>query len=335
MVAYTGIQGQNILIVSSDPSNPTEGQIWYNSTTNLLKGYAFVAAAWATGGNLNTARRALMGAGTQTAGLAFGGTPGAPNNPTGASENYNGTSWTNAPGTLSPAVREGNGVGTQTAALSMGGAEEPNSSFNYVSKYNGSTWTSSTNMPTGGRTAGTCGTQTAALYIAGWDQPPGTTLDKTTTLKFDGTSWTTTGSVPQRQYTNQSAGTQTAALNWGGGSSVPPSPITSTISFDGTSWTSLPATLNVSSQRGLGFCGTQTAALAFGGTPSNNATEVWNGTSWAISANLSSARGGLAGATNAPNTAGLAFGGDDGASPVASTEEFTGASLNTRTITTS
>jgi hypothetical protein len=39
MAAYTGIQGQNILIVSSDPSNPTEGQIWYNSTSNLLKGY--------------------------------------------------------------------------------------------------------------------------------------------------------------------------------------------------------------------------------------------------------------------------------------------------------
>ena len=43
MVAYTGIQGQNILIVSSDPANPTEGQIWYNSTTNLLKGYQFAA----------------------------------------------------------------------------------------------------------------------------------------------------------------------------------------------------------------------------------------------------------------------------------------------------
>ncbi len=50
MTAYTGIQGQNILIVSSDPANPTEGQIWYNSTTNLLKGYANVVTnAWASG----------------------------------------------------------------------------------------------------------------------------------------------------------------------------------------------------------------------------------------------------------------------------------------------
>ena len=74
MAAYTGIQGQNILIVSSDPANPTEGQIWYNSTTNLLKGYANVAVnSWATGGNMATARYALPGAGTQAAGLGIGG----------------------------------------------------------------------------------------------------------------------------------------------------------------------------------------------------------------------------------------------------------------------
>jgi hypothetical protein len=39
---------------------------------------------------LNTARTALAGAGTQTAGLAFGGTPPT----TGATELYDGTSWT-------------------------------------------------------------------------------------------------------------------------------------------------------------------------------------------------------------------------------------------------
>ena len=74
MAAYTGIQGQNILIVSSDPANPTEGQIWYNSTTNLLKGYQYLQVnAWATGGNLNTGRYSLGSAGTQTAALGFGG----------------------------------------------------------------------------------------------------------------------------------------------------------------------------------------------------------------------------------------------------------------------
>jgi hypothetical protein len=53
------------------------GQIWYNSTSNTLKGLgSYAAASWATGNNLNSARRGLAGAGTQTAGLAFGGYPG-------------------------------------------------------------------------------------------------------------------------------------------------------------------------------------------------------------------------------------------------------------------
>jgi hypothetical protein len=40
-------------------------------------------------GSLNTARRHLAGCGTQTAGLGFGGQSPI----TGATEEYNGTSW--------------------------------------------------------------------------------------------------------------------------------------------------------------------------------------------------------------------------------------------------
>ena len=92
MVAYTGIQGQNILIVSSDPANPTEGQIWYNSTSNLLKGYQFATVnAWAAGGNLNTARQGMMGSssGSPTASLTAAGITTVN---LSASESYNGTS---------------------------------------------------------------------------------------------------------------------------------------------------------------------------------------------------------------------------------------------------
>jgi hypothetical protein len=42
---------------------------------------------------LNTARYGLAGAGTQTAGLIFGGYVATPTS-TGATEEYNGTSWT-------------------------------------------------------------------------------------------------------------------------------------------------------------------------------------------------------------------------------------------------
>jgi len=76
MTAYTGIQGQNILIVSSDPANPVEGQIWYNSTSNLLKGSVAAVSTWASSGAMNTTGLGGATAATnapQTASVAFGG----------------------------------------------------------------------------------------------------------------------------------------------------------------------------------------------------------------------------------------------------------------------
>jgi hypothetical protein len=119
MATYTNIQGQNILIVSSDPANPTIGQMWYNTTSNTLKGSADIGA-WATGGNLTTGRSLFSGAGTQTAALVMGGDPRAPAGTT--SEEYDGTSWT-AGGNLGRARNAG--AGTQTAALTMGGELAP------------------------------------------------------------------------------------------------------------------------------------------------------------------------------------------------------------------
>jgi hypothetical protein len=121
MADYINIRGQSIEVVASDPANPTQGQIWYNSTSNTLKGGGVTTAgAWATGNNMNTARYALAGAGTQTAALAFGG--GLPSPVTGATEEYNGTSWTNNPTGLNTARAFLAGAGTQTAALAFGGS---------------------------------------------------------------------------------------------------------------------------------------------------------------------------------------------------------------------
>jgi hypothetical protein len=39
MTIYITIKGVAIQSVASDPSNPTEGQVWYNTTSNTLKGY--------------------------------------------------------------------------------------------------------------------------------------------------------------------------------------------------------------------------------------------------------------------------------------------------------
>jgi len=116
MATYKDIKGTNIEVLSSDPSNPELGQIWYNTTSQTLKGLELGSASWATGGNLGTARYQLGGAGTQTAGLAFGGAPGTPN----ATEEYNGSSWTGG-GNMGTGRRFLTGTGIQTAGLAIGG----------------------------------------------------------------------------------------------------------------------------------------------------------------------------------------------------------------------
>jgi hypothetical protein len=58
MAEYINIKGQNIEVVASDPANPTLGQIWYNSTSNTLKGGGVTTAgAWATGGQFKYSKR--------------------------------------------------------------------------------------------------------------------------------------------------------------------------------------------------------------------------------------------------------------------------------------
>ena len=64
--------GDFVQSVDSDPSPASEGDVWYNSTTGVLKSVVALAA-WSSGSPLINARDSLSGAGTQTAGLAFGG----------------------------------------------------------------------------------------------------------------------------------------------------------------------------------------------------------------------------------------------------------------------
>jgi hypothetical protein len=75
MATYKGIKGFSIQNLSADPSNPIEGEMWYNSTSNVWKVEELTAAgAWATGGNLIYGKsNPLAAAGTQTAALSFGG----------------------------------------------------------------------------------------------------------------------------------------------------------------------------------------------------------------------------------------------------------------------
>ena len=39
MATYTLFKGFRVPSLASDPSSPLEGEVWYNTTTNLLKFY--------------------------------------------------------------------------------------------------------------------------------------------------------------------------------------------------------------------------------------------------------------------------------------------------------
>jgi hypothetical protein len=75
MSEYKGIKGFSIQSLSADPADPNIGQVWYNSTSSSWKvTSATTAGAWATGGDMGYCLDLrLGGAGTQTAGLGFGG----------------------------------------------------------------------------------------------------------------------------------------------------------------------------------------------------------------------------------------------------------------------
>ena len=121
MANYRNIHGINIETVTSNPDNPANGQVWYNSTDQKLRGHVLnPAGAWATGGALNTGRFNVGGLGIQTAAIVFGG-EGAGAGLSAANELYNGTAFTEV-GDVNTARRFSGGAGTSTAGLAYGGA---------------------------------------------------------------------------------------------------------------------------------------------------------------------------------------------------------------------
>ena len=159
MATYKEVNGTAVQNYAGTYPGAVDGELWYNSTATTSQfQYGATAAAWATGNNLNTARGSLAGAGTQTAGLAFGGEP-TPN----ATEEYNGTAWTGG-GNLPTAKSEFAGAGTQTAGLAFGG--------NYpivatTELYDGSSWTTTSSMNTARRYLAGAGSQAAGLAFGG------------------------------------------------------------------------------------------------------------------------------------------------------------------------
>ena len=323
MATYKEIKGTNIEVLASDPSNPVEGQVWYNSTSNVLKGQVATAAgAWATGGALNTARSNLAGAGTQTSALAAGGE--APGGVVANTESYNGTSWTEV-SDLNVARNNIAGAGaSNTSALGIGGDAPSGPTIGVASteSWNGTNWTEVNNLNAGRGRFTAAGTVPAALVTGG--TPPNEGTDATEL--WNGTNWTEVNDLNTARTYVVLSGVSTSAIV-GGGLSPPGSQKLESESWNGTNWTEV-ADLNTGKGSGGAFGEDNSNAVSVAGSTA----ELWNGSNWTETTDLSVPRY-TTGVGQTPSTAGIMFG---GSGPVANTELFTGAGASqTKTFTDS
>jgi hypothetical protein len=192
MATYYGTYGQKVQYLASDPSDPQIGQVWYNSTSAVLKvRSATTAGTWAAGGNLNTARGSTRGSGSSNSSAVVFGGQSVGGGTTGVTELYNGTSWTNNPTGLGTARYSAGAAGTsQIAALIFGG--DPSTAV--TESWNGTSWTSTSPINTTRRNARGNGLQTAALIFGG--QVDGASPNKSAaTESWNGSSWTTVNSL--------------------------------------------------------------------------------------------------------------------------------------------
>jgi len=336
MASYININGNNIPIRASDPANPIEGDVWYNSTTNELKGQALLPEAWASGGNISTARRGLAGAGTQTAGLIWGGraTPIFSD-----SQEYDGSTWT-AGGSYPKAIESHGGTGLQTAALSVGGTNPPTSPGVYSDsfEYNGTSWGSPAALGREGFGTRVSGSLTAAVATGGGFITGPAVRNNTDTELYDGTSWTAGNPFSTARSFHSTGGVnQTSSIIVGGRTGVSPSEAASTAveEYDGTSWTAGTA-YPVAIKECNGW-GDVSDYIQAGGTSAPNAAistvNLYDGTSWTAGTALPSNVAINATSQGTTNTqSGLVVGGYDGSSNLNTTFEWTGAAPGTVTI---
>ena len=149
----------------------------------------------------------MAGAGTSTAGLAFGGEPTTAN-----VESWNGSSWTETTN-LNTAKDYHSDAGTSTSALAFGGEDSGGLSAKNES-WNGSAWTEVGDLNSGRKTAASAGaSNTDALIFYGDNVGNGTST--IITEQWNGTSWTEVNDLNTSGRLGAGCGTSTVAMVMG------------------------------------------------------------------------------------------------------------------------
>lgn len=338
-INYKTIKGMPIVAVASDPTNPIVGQVWFNSTSNVLKGHIGSpgTAAWQTGGTMNTGKSSPTGFGLQTAALSA---------QDASTEEYDGSAWTTVPATLNTSPRtDFDGAGTQTAGLTAGGEGGSNNILNASEEYDGSTFTNSPGTLNTSRNYGPmAGTQTAGLIFGGTGTNPALSYNATSaTEKYDGSTWTSGNNMVTAESSGGGFGTQTAAVHAGGyDTSVPGSYQDATYEYDGTNWTTIPGAGYIQNANTKGG-GAQTSGVIAGGytgptyTPGgagvNTISHQYDGSTWTATSPINTGRYDMGCTKNTTsNSDHTIFGGSGGTT---ATEEWGVGAPSTVTFTDS
>ena len=314
------------------------GNIPPSPSTTLIATESWNGSSWTEVNDLNTSREGLTGAGSSnTNAIAVGGNTPAPAL-TGATETWDGTSWTE--GNDLALVRSSVGTaGTSTAALAFGGVTPPyttsteewafgglppstpaadyadaivgdfyyNSTTGQFKTVNDGgaplgTWASGGSLNTARGFGSSFGTQTAAIYAAGY-----TGTNSPAVENYNGTSWTEVAEVNTVRRELFGFGTASAGLKIGGR----PPRVANVEEWDGSSWTEVND-LNTARSDGMSSWGTLTSGLLATGAADPGAVanvESWNGTSWTETTDVNTARNYAMGLGTSSGD-GLVIGGD-------------------------
>ena len=188
---------------------------------------SYNGTSWTEVAELNTARRILAGAGTQTAALAYAGWPPNYTN----TESWNGSAWTEV-ADLNTAGRACNGMGlTNTANLMVGGKNRES----LVESWNGSSWSEIAEINTARVQTNCWGSSTSGVTAGGADHPAENTIDNVES--WNGSAWTEIVDLNTGRRRGGTAGEDNTQGLFFGGQTPPNAIVATTEYFDGSSWT--------------------------------------------------------------------------------------------------
>ena len=321
MSTYKEIRGLKVRDYTTNPDNPIEGQLWYNTTDNVAK-YQIpdVLSSWSTAPDLPYATTGACGVGSKTAALIFGGE--TPSGEVTTTVKYNGTAFSST-GSLNEKAQITLNFGTQTSAIAAGGERTPPGVSSKTEQFNGSTWAETGDLNTARRNGGGSGpSASTGVVFGGGEHPSYSAL----TESWNGTCFSETTDLPTGQAGSSAGDSATAALFFGG--PINPGTYNSgvTLAYNGSAWT---AVNSMNTARRIGPRGSSVGANSSGGAyhAGGNTTpgtvgnmETWDGTSWTETGDLNVARYNVAGAGS--STDAIVTSGSGPASYMANTEEF-------------